>query len=250
LARPTAWTCPNCLRSVPGRVEVCYCGTTREAAERVRPAEPPEAGRPWPALALAAAAVAVVAVALLRGGAIPEPAPTPSPAPVAATPAPLRTPPRLGEPTPGRRIQGRVPDPTPEPPLSPTLPPETPAPEPTPEPTPEEDSVDLRREQGQAELEAGLEDLRRKLDNATRRLDSYRNACRSSTSAVRPPGCDGAESEIRRLVTEVAQGVRAAELQARRAWVPPGTQRELLRGRGLDGESLRRLEAELDEAFR
>lgn len=234
---------------MPGRVDVCYCGTSRTAAEQVRSSEHPPGGRPWLPLALAIAGLAVVAVPLLREDAASLATPPPSATPVPATPTPLRTPPRVGEPPPGRRLPAPVPEPAPETP-PPTPAPEEAAPEPTPESTPEPDAMEMRREEGRAELEANLRDLRRKLEDARRRLDSYRGACRSTTMAVKPSGCEGAEGEIRRLASEVREGVRAAETRARRDWVPPGTQREMLRDQGLDGASLRRLETELAEAFR
>lgn len=38
------WTCPNCSRRVPNRVDACHCGTTRSQAEQLAAAAPPGAG--------------------------------------------------------------------------------------------------------------------------------------------------------------------------------------------------------------
>jgi hypothetical protein len=45
--RPMAsltWTCPNCKRRVPSRVDACHCGTTRSQAEQLTAASPSGAG--------------------------------------------------------------------------------------------------------------------------------------------------------------------------------------------------------------
>jgi hypothetical protein len=38
------WTCPNCQRRVPSRVDACHCGTTRGQAEQLAVASPGGAG--------------------------------------------------------------------------------------------------------------------------------------------------------------------------------------------------------------
>jgi hypothetical protein len=38
------WTCPNCQRRVPNRVDACHCGTTRSQAEQLAAASSPGDG--------------------------------------------------------------------------------------------------------------------------------------------------------------------------------------------------------------
>jgi hypothetical protein len=38
------WTCPNCQRRVPNRVDACHCGTTRGQAEQLAASSPSGAG--------------------------------------------------------------------------------------------------------------------------------------------------------------------------------------------------------------
>ena len=38
------WTCPNCQRRVPNRVDACHCGTTRGQAELLAASSPSGAG--------------------------------------------------------------------------------------------------------------------------------------------------------------------------------------------------------------
>jgi S1-C subfamily serine protease len=85
---PPAWTCAFCGRTVPGRVDECYCGRKRTAAQ---PASTSDRPRRRPLVWIAA-----LAIALIVGGAVSyflnrKPADTP-PVPVtseAAQPVPL-----------------------------------------------------------------------------------------------------------------------------------------------------------------
>lgn len=38
------WTCPNCQRKVPNRVDACHCGTTRGQAELLAASSPAASG--------------------------------------------------------------------------------------------------------------------------------------------------------------------------------------------------------------
>lgn len=238
------WHCPTCLRSVPPRVETCYCGTSREQAERAaRAAEPESSGGrlPWIPLVLVAAALGVLVLSLRREA--PEPAPPAPPPATAATPRPpppLRgSPPRVGITVPRR------PTPVPAAPLPPPAAPDAPpvadetAPVPEePEPSePEEDGLAEEREQARAAFEARLAALAGRRDALAERLRSWDASCGTGSSAVRPAGCVLLQEDIEGLVDEIDGGLRESEREARRGWVQPGVRRDLMDSYELDART-------------
>jgi hypothetical protein len=103
------WTCPNCRRRVPTRVDTCYCGTSRDAAEAFGSPDPgraasTEIGWDIKALGLGMVVVAVLGVGWLVFGHTkpapiypvlgfvdhpPQPSPTPPPLkPITRRPVP------------------------------------------------------------------------------------------------------------------------------------------------------------------
>lgn len=255
MSRGQPWHCPTCLRSVPARVETCYCGTSREQAERAAHAAQPEAsgGRlPWIPLGLVALALGVLVFSLRRDN--PEPAAPPPPPPsTAATPRPpppLRgSPPRVGVTVPRR------PTPVPPAPLPPAAAPE---PEPareetTPAPEEEEDDDDGladQREAARAAFEARLAALASRRDALTDRLRAWDASCGTGSSAVRPAGCVLLQEDIEGLVDEVDGGLREGEREARRGWVQPGVRRSLLESYELDARTWAALRRRATEALR
>ena len=251
-----AWTCPSCQRTVPARVDTCYCGTDRETADRFRARElgARRGGPSWSAIGLALAAAVVVALGFLGSDAPLEPEPTPT---VVAPPKPSalvqeRTPPTT-RPR-GRRWRDPEP-PVPTPVLTsiPTGAPEPieePSPEPTPEPTPDEHSMDVRRVEGRGDFEAALSALEPEVLIVNRKLRIYRDGCRTSTDLVQPGGCGVLEVEIRQLLDDIDRSVAAAEEEARRSWVQPGTQRDILRKHELDPAHRGRMRSEIESALR
>ena len=175
-----AWTCPSCQRTVPARVDDCYCGTDRETADRFRARElgARRGGPSWSAIGLALAAAVVVALGFLGSDAPLEPEPTPT---VVAPPEPSALVQERTPPTPrprGRRWRDPEP-PVPTPVLTsiPTAAPEPieePSPEPTPEPTPDEHSLDVRRVEGRGDFEAALSALEPEVLIVNRKLRIYR----------------------------------------------------------------------------
>ena len=254
-----AWTCPSCERTVPGRVDTCYCGTDRAIAARLEArAVRTQAGPPWAAIGALLAAGAVVALGLFGGATPPETEPT---QPAAASPEERAPLPQPTPPTPrprGRRWR-EPPNPAPTPAPSPLLaaiptrpaePTEKASPEPTSETSPGPNSMEVRRAEGKAAFEAALNALDPEVQIVRRKLRIYEDGCRTSTDVVQPGGCGILEVEIRQILDDIDRSVASAEEEARRSWVQPGTQRDVLQNRELDSASRGRMRREIESVLR
>jgi hypothetical protein len=238
-------------------VETCYCGTSREQAERAARAAAPDASTsrvPWIPLVFVAVALGVLVLSLRRQAVPPAPAPEPTAATQATPrpPPPLRGRPPLAGVTAARR-------PTPVPPApdpgaaATTVEAAPAAAEPAPEPSPQgqepDDALEARRRESRAAFEARLGQLASRRDALGERLRAWDASCGSASSAVRPAGCVLLQEDIDELVAEVDAGLRESEQQARRDWVQPGERRALLESFELDprtwGELRRRAGAAL-----
>ena len=110
--------------------------------------------------------------------------------------------------------------------------------------------MDARRAQGEGDFKAALDALELDLALVDRKLKVYRNGCGTSTDVVQPGGCGMLEVELLRLLDGIDRSVAAAEEGARRSWVQPGTQRDILRQRQLDASNRDRLRHEIESALR
>jgi hypothetical protein len=119
-----------------------------------------------------------------------------------------------------------------------------------PDTTPEPNPLEVQRAEGKEELEASLRRLELELYAVQSKLRTYRNGCPTATDVVRPRGCGLLEMEIRELLDDIDRSVAAAEEKARRSWVQPGTQRDILREYQLDSASRGRMRRETESALR
>jgi len=227
-----SWHCPNCLRTVPGRVRTCYCGVQRSQV----------ADQPHPAATGARAYGGLVAIlaAALGGGLLV----TWLQRPEASVPSPVTQPATLPTSTTlPSTISEASPEPTPVPSFL-----RAPAPriEPTPEPRmanaeseaeEEVDSVAAMREEGTGRLEDALVALRPKILTLESKVRTYGDGCASSRATLARGGCPTIKEDILRLRAEIERTVSESDDAARRSWVTPGARRELLREHGLDAAS-------------
>jgi hypothetical protein len=95
-------------------------------------------------------------------------------------------------------------------------------------------------------LERALVALERRSATLRQRLRVYEEGCRGRFNVM---GCPGLKQEIEGLLREIGAGLQAAEDSARRAWVYPGTVREIRQRHGLDAESWSELTKGLREAL-
>ena len=110
--------------------------------------------------------------------------------------------------------------------------------------------MDVRRAEGRGDFEAALSALEPEVLIVNRKLRIYRDGCRTSTDVVQPGGCGVLEVEIRQLLDDIDRSVAAAEEEARRSWVQPGTQRDILRKHELDPAPRGRMRNEIESALR
>ncbi len=249
-----SWQCPNCLRTVPGRVTTCYCGVERgQIDDQARPQADGARGNGWLVSTLAAA---------LGGGLLVTSLERPEPSPA----APVSTPSAASASTqpPQRPIPVTFPSfvaaATPEPaPVSRA--PRAPAPRIEPRPDPvllnaeaeqaakEVDSVSAMREEGVRRLDSALAALGPKVQGLESKIRTYGEGCTTTRSALARGGCPTLKGDILRLLAEIQQTVSEIEQEARRSWVAPGTLRDLLRKHGLDAGSRARIVAASDRAL-
>ena len=236
-----SWHCPNCLRTVPGRVRTCYCGVQRsQVTDEPRPAA--TGARAYGGLvAILAAAVGggLLVTSFQRPEAsAPEPASNPAPVTVSSQPAARPTSTTLPS-----TISEASPQPTPVPAF---LRARSARIEPTPDPrvanaeseTEEEgDSVAAMREEGTGRLEEALAALRPKILALQSKVRTYGDGCASSRATLARGGCPTIKEDILRLRAEIERTVSESDDAARRSWVTPGARRELLREHGLDAAS-------------
>lgn len=236
------WVCPVCSRRVPRREAECFCGTKQAQAEQHQQREEQKRSTRIPL------DVAFIVVLLVLGGvytlhrvtrAEPDEAPagarnfgaimaTPEPEPALSVPAePSRAPRRIP-------AAGVAPASAPPPPLPP---PATPAPGLEPPraaaseaPYPTAAPVDEQERVRAAGLAAYVAELQR-LSAAAARLDArvrdHKTECGETQKfAYAVSNCAELESAVKREVAQIQSALDAAEDQARRAWLQPGTVRD------------------------
>lgn len=264
-----SWTCPRCRRHVPARVLLCRCGTSRAEsaptalALETAPALPAAQGRgsslPW-LVAAGCLVVALLAVGRVRsrGGAAPAPPPTASAA-EPLHPTLVNPPPRSGLSVATDGGRGPVAVPAAAPSAEPSAPapaaPPAAAQVPPPVAAPEEPSeIERRREQGARAFDAALGTLARRAVDWRQLVGRCYGpgGLRPESPEVTLPsqglgagGCRLTRDEAARLGREIVADLERAEDEARRSWVPPGTQRELREKHGLDSSAVARLEGEI-----
>jgi hypothetical protein len=146
-----------------------------------------------------------------------------------------------------------TPVPRPIPTLIPSEEPEPTAeitPEPAPDPAEDPGSMDARRAEGQARFESALAAIEPEVGIVRRKLRIYERGCPTATDLVQPRGCGVLAVEIRQLLDDIDRSVEAAEEDARRSWLQPGTLRGILRDRQLDDASRRRMRQEIESSLR
>lgn len=243
---PTTWLCPSCGRRVPRRVERCFCGIAQKDAVQREQREVARsgAGLPRDVVGLLALVVLVGAYGIYgllreepdrfagarRLGAVlalPETPPDPlqqrraaPPATPTAAPAEAPTPPPVTtQPTAAPVVE------TP----APHAPPAAAGPQP-PLPAaaaPADDGLDPQRAAG---LRAYEEELRR-LASLANRLAVHNGVFRKQCVGGQRVGqstsnCDDLEATVKKLFAEIQKGLAAAEDEARRAWLSPGSVRD------------------------
>jgi len=173
---------------------------------------------------------------------------TSAPLPVAAQTAPPLTPPLVVIPAVG------LPSPSPEPVASIQIAtPEPPAPVTTTPPATAASEVDRQRADGEQRLEQSMAQLE---NEARTLLDGARRYRYSGCSEAGAYGvgaaivCTRSRQQLGELFVAIGRGLEAAEEDARRSWVDPGTVRDVRSKHGLDApawDKLADLVARLDE---
>lgn len=110
--------------------------------------------------------------------------------------------------------------------------------------------METRRAEGRARFESTLATVEPELGLVRRKLRIYEDGCPTATDLVQPRGCGVLAVEIRQLLDDIDRSVASAEEEARRAWVQPGTARTILRDRGLDDASRRRMRQDIESSLR
>ena len=133
------------------------------------------------------------------------------------------------------------------PPAAAQLPPPAAAPE-------EPSEIERRREQGARAFDAALGTLARRAVDWRQLVGRCYGpgGLRAESPEVTLPsqglgvgGCRLTREDAARLGREIVADLERAEDEARRSWVPPGTQRELREKHGLDSAAVARLEGEI-----
>jgi hypothetical protein len=219
---PSTWTCPVCERKVPARVAECYCGVRREQVPSVRPGQvptPAEGSRGWVLLAVALALLLVAVPAARRPWS--EDLPPAAASPPASPATPPNTRPRVAETAaPAPPVTVWVPAPVTVPAPSP----ETPSPSPSATPT----MVDDLREKGGEAYRAATTAAIRSAQALRDRIHDYRSHCGGDQPRVDLViGCDDVRRALERDFAQIRHSLDEADEVARRAWVEPGTQRQI-----------------------
>ena len=274
------WSCPNCKRHVPARVIVCRCGDPRPAPPAASAPQPgaapaPSAPRNSAVVALGGLlALVLVAGTLWALRLFTRPATTTT---AAASPSPADASLPAGGPHPhasaapaadGNSLDNVVPGLVPLPSPS-SLPSASAAPQagPTPlaapsasEPPPAEATDDPRVSSDIDRLrETGTRNFDESLATLSQRVAEWRATvarCYGASAlpaeaptATLAPMTVGSCSTTRRELLSVGgallEASARAEEDARRAWVPPGTQRSIRQKHGLDHEAVERLKTDL-----
>jgi hypothetical protein len=235
----SVWECRVCGRRVPRRVEECFCGARREQMLTLQQREAERSGRSIPfAVVLPLLLIGLVGAYALhvatRDDLDPSGASPPSPA--ASEPArvlrgatPAATPAGVANdvgPSPARPAPAALNWPsrdaapaTPEPTLAPLV-------QAAPAASPPD--ADQREQAKAAALEAYESELLRLAAPAARMMERvrvYRAEC-VGQHLNKITNCGDLEVSIRRTLTDLENGLEAAEDQARRSWLEPGRLRE------------------------
>jgi hypothetical protein len=238
-APPSVWECRVCGRRVPRRVEECFCGARREQVLTLQQREAERSGRRIPfGVVLPLLLVGLVAAFGLLIATREDQAPSnASPTPAASEPArilrgatPAAPPAEVASdagPSPARPAPAVLDWPsrdsapaTAEPTLAPPVQAAPAAPPP---------DADQREQAKAAGLEAYESELRRLIALSARMMERvrvYRAECVGQRITARITNCGDLEASIRRTLTDLENGLEAAEDQARRSWVEPGQLRD------------------------
>jgi len=169
---------------------------------------------------------------------LPVETPPPSSPPLVATPV-------VGLPSPSPEPVASIQIAAPEPPAAVTTPPAT---------TPSE--VDRKRADGEQRLEQSMLRLENEVLSLTEGVRRYQYSGCSEAGAYGVGAsivCSRARLQLGELVVAIGRGLEAAEDDARRSWVDPGTVRDVRSKHGLDAPAWDRvaeLVARLDERAR
>lgn len=238
-APAATWLCPVCGRRVPRREAECFCGAKQAQVEQHVQREAQRTSKRIP-LDVAFFVVLLVLVGVYgvdrmtrdesdvsaaAGNPLAAIVAMPEPPPPLSLPA--SPPPRAPQPS-------ELAAPAPAPPLF-TLPPAptpgagaltaAPAPPPSPTPTPFDERAEVRRA-GLAAYEAELQRLAAAAGRLHEHMGVYRRECNDSQKfGTATSNCGEIEDTIKREVSQIHHALDAAEDQARRAWLEPGTVR-------------------------
>jgi hypothetical protein len=250
------WTCPVCNRKVPIRVLECYCGVRKQQV--VLPAlarqarEEQAGGWKWSVLGWVTAGALLVALVAQDSWRRTERASTESPAagaPIAPQPPPRTVPPvtpeeTLAAATPRPPViasgPGADPEPTPTP---------SPVPSPRPSPTPTPSMVDDARARGAYTYQAAISGVMSQVRALDREIQQYLSNCGNSANVYPVTGCDSLRENLEEGYHRIVAALDDADEQARRAWVEPGTQRQIRAQLGVD-EALAALAASIPSSRR
>jgi len=246
---PAVWTCPVCERKIPERVSECDCGVRKAQALRHARAHEEQAreerggsGWRWSLLALAGAGGLLAAALAWQprdGVRPPEIEPPPTTIALEAT-----VPPPLGARTPYPTAA----TPPPPLPLQTVAPPEKPSPSPSASPSPDAGSpVDDTRVRGAEAFQSAVAGIARQADDLRFRTREYSRQCETSPQVTRTIGCDDVRRVIEADLGRMTRALDDADDAARRAWVSPGTRRQI-RGQLQVDDTIAQLQRQLAEA--